>query len=257
MITNKDVNHKLAEYLTDIDLLSLNSINKYYYKVFDDQFWRRRFLDFYSKNLAENLPENYNVYNESWKKYYFIVKKKLDKDRYDNAIKFCIEEDRVDLLEMIYNKYKCSYKIINNHVTDTKSWFSPISYSIKKDSYRCFEYIFKNISTYFTHIYFRIAILNHAHKIVEYLFEETIEKQLLFVFDENCLICAKILENKFLKYQDKIMNILYDCNPDFIKNLKNHKTFTLFIRKIKDRLPEYKKRALEKERFDIFDILNV
>jgi len=240
----KDLNHKLTEFLDDKDLISLMIVNKYYYNVFDEAYWKRRLL----KNFSEFLPEKYNIYEESWKSFYLIVSKWLNATPYF-SIYFAIEKDRLDLLQVIYKKHKTSHGLIRCGVL----CMSPAKLAVEKDSLNCFKYICENLTVYSVYLYLNKAIENHSHKIVEHLKGYTTEHQILKLFQMECPKCYEILKENFHLYERQTIQLLYENNFTVNKLLNEHnKIFEAFAKQIPyKRLIYYKHEAMERNNYNI------
>jgi hypothetical protein len=66
----KDLDYYFAAFLDDDDIFNLEVVNKYYNEIFkNDFFWKRRFYQFFYKDI--NLKDKYINSNKiNWKKYY-------------------------------------------------------------------------------------------------------------------------------------------------------------------------------------------
>jgi hypothetical protein len=244
MFKIKDLNHKLSEFLSDKDLLSLTLINKYsYYHVFDEKYWKRKFNK-YDYNIQ------FNIYNENWKKYYYLISKWLNEGDHIKSINFAIHEDRSDLLKMIYirNKYQKT-QTIYDWSGQNKDIFDPMTEIIEEDSVRCFDYIY-DPSKYYTFLKIKHVILIHSHKILNYLSKDIKEDHAHLILKNNCEKCAENLINE--KY----------TNYEFLNRIKNYediykiynKPFHNIIKCIQD-IDQIKSRALEENNFELIKAL--
>jgi len=245
MIGIKDLDRKISDYLEDKDVLCLISLNNYYEETFDEQYWKRRLLQKYS----DYLPEKYNIYNENWKNYYLMISDFFMKQDYYDVIKFSIEEDRVDLLEIFHKKYDCSLNIIRDWYRRRESYL-PFNIAIKNDSIECFKYICENLNVYSPSLSLSNAIRNHSHKIVNNLKEYSTEIHITLLFEVDCLECAKSLEEYFYKYSIINSLHLYRIIDKLLE--KDNKSFHLFLNKLSyEDIYEYKKIALASDNFNV------
>ena len=245
MIGIKDLDRKLSDFLEDKDVFSLICVNKYYSKVFNEEYWKRRLIS----KFSDILPKNYNIYNETWKKYYLMVSHFLNQDYY-TSITFCIKEDRVDLLEIFYQKYNCNLNILRDWYKKRESCI-PINLAVENDSIKCFKYISENLEIYSPTLNLSRALDYHAHNIVDYLKEYIEEGHIMSIFEHDCLVCAEKL-NKFFYKNDIIYELhYYKTLVEKILKIYNE-TFALFVKNINyDELLKYKNACLKRNHYDV------
>ena len=255
MIPIKDVNHKLSEFLDDADLFSLSQVNTYYHRIFDEAYWRRRFFHNFSNFLTDG--QKYNLYDESWSKYYRLLYTWSRKPTY-NAVVFAIEKDRADLLSIIYKKNSLKYE---NTVYDwskkMSNFMTPVSEAVSQDSIHCFRLIVKNLNYYIPELSLNDAIICSAHKIVEELVNYANNRAIISMMRQDCLICAGLLEPYIEKHIDKVIDYLFQ-NPEFVRGITENvnKCFDLFVHKLSlDEMDHYKKEALNRNRYDVIKAL--
>lgn len=182
----KDIDYKFTEFLDNKTLFSLKVVNKYYVKIFDDKFWKRRFFYFYKKYIK--LDDKYiNIYKQNWIKYYKLTSylynfKNLAISLYDSIIM-----DSPDLFYLLinYNKLKTNklfnsgkYKDIEayNYTSKNNLRFLPINLIIEKDSVNCFKFLIKEQNKKLYEYYFENSIRNKSHNIINYMIEKNIIK---------------------------------------------------------------------------------
>jgi hypothetical protein len=253
----KDLDHQLADFLLDNDLRNLQIVNKYYIRIYDDAFYRRRFYNYILSLKTIKEINEMNIYKESWKKFYYLVKKLVENSDHISSLRMCIDEDRVDILSLMF--------IINNFTSEGTiyGWahpkhemINPIGYCITKDSVKCFEYLYK--------IKNNDIDLNycHAHKIKEYLYQENSRdgtdnvREIFQSFFNRCETCYNLI--KYIDV-DKIIGELY-WRVDHVELISEYsmynKAFHLFVKSIPhSKLLEYKNEAIEIYRLDITKLL--
>ena len=228
----KDLVYELSKYLSDKDILSLSLTNKYYYNIFDEKYWKRKFV-----NNINYEDINYNLYDERWKFYYLLVSKWLKNKDPISALKFAISEDRSDLLNILFLKYNYDKgKYIYDWYTGKS--FSPMMEVLEDDSINCFKFLY-NSELYHNYIIVKDAILKHSHKILVLLKNKIIEDHVIMIINQNCKKCAKNVNFQryanynFLKkldytYINTIFNIPFsilvkyiDIDKDKDKNISN------------------------------------
>lgn len=252
----KDLDQKLAEFLSDGDLSNLNSINRYYFRIYDDAFYRRRFYQFYN-TFPFSSTVDMNIYGQSWKFFYYLVKKWLAEPDRVKSVCYCIDEDRVDILSLIYikNKYLKESRIWDWEKAKTM-YVVPPEYCLKRDSCKCFQY-FNNISVEEYQNYYQ----NYdPHCIKKFWYEngimksKEIIKEIIFSFEHNCEECYKLFQDDI--ESEKIMNELFYLPTNTF--LEYNKPFSLFINTIPhSKLLEYKNLALNRNRLDIVNLLTL
>lgn len=247
MFKIKDLNHKLSEFLPDKDLLNLSLINKYsYIDVFNEEYWKRKFFNEY----ANEYIIQFNIYNESWKKYYFLIRKWLNEEDHITSINFTIHEDRSDLLQMIYikNKYNKSNPIYGWH-NQGRNFLDPMTEIIETDAIQCFVYIYEPAKHY-NYILVKNVILIHSHKILNYLSNYIKKDHIYLILKHNCDKCTENL--KLEKY----------ANYEFLNNIENYKRinevynklFHDIVKKIEN-IDQFKSQALHENKFDMIKAL--
>lgn len=246
MIGIKDIDRKISDYLKDEDVFSLILVNKYYHSTFDDQYWRRRLI----KNFSHYLPEEYNIYNESWKKFYLMIGHFFRSEDYYKAIKFSIEEDRLDLLEIIHKKYDFNFNIVRDWYKRRESYI-PLNLCVENDSLKCFKYIYKKLDICSLSLCLSKSIDYHSHKIAKYLKRYLDESHIMAIFYSDCRVCYENLKDVF--YKKNIINNLHYHKTILNKLLeKNSINFSLFIKNISYHdLLKYKNTELEKNHYDV------
>jgi hypothetical protein len=252
----KDLDQKLAEFLSDADLSNLNSINRYYFKIYDDAFYRRRFYQFYN-SFPFSSTIDMNIYHQSWKNFYYLVKKWLAESDHVKSICYCIDEDRVDILSLIY--------IQSKYLKDSRIWdwanekcfyVVPPEYCLKRDSCKCFQY-FNNISVEEYQEYYQQY---DPHRIKRFWYEngimseEEIMREIIFSFEINCETCYNMFQDKI--ETDLIFYRLFSISENAF--LEYNKPFNLFIKTIPhSKILEYKNIALQKDRLDVVNLLTI
>jgi hypothetical protein len=250
----KDLDVKLAEILDDKDLRSLNEVSKYYVRILNDSFYRRKF-DKLLKTLPKftNMPEM-NMYKETWKRFYNVAKYALEPNEHRKKIEFAIIQDRDDILSLIFLKYGHKDNSIYDWEETGNDWIDPIQLAISKDSAKCFTYLLE-----FTLGYYPTAVFNnHAHKIIiSKKFQEVLHLReringIISSFETGCKSCYSSLYTSDL--QDTIVNELYDV--DVIPFL--HSPFSIFMKSIpRDDLLRYKDIAIDSDRFDLIKLFTI
>jgi len=253
----RDLDCKIAEYLSDEDLKSLNRVNKYYMKIYDNAFYRRRFYHFYNSYLFSSTVEM-NIYNESWKKFYFCTMKWINECDHIKSVEFCIEEDRADILSLIFikNNYRKNGTIYG-WCDPKQNCIVPVIHCIKKDSLNCYKYINDTMCIDDYQNFYRKY---HAHKIKQYWYEkemmnsEQIYREALFAFKNDCECCYNIIKDK-IEFND-MMELLIFMNDKQFCYKKYNKTFHLFVTNISySKIIKYKEIAMKNNRLDIIKLL--
>ena len=225
----KDLDVKLAEKLNDKDLRNLNCVSKYFLRILDEAFYKRRFDTFLNKLPKYSILPEMNMYEESWKKFYHSVVKALDPNKHSWKIELAIEEDRADILALIFRKYRHTDSSIYDWEEKERDWLDPIQLTIDKDSVKCFTYLLQ-----FTIGYYPTSVFKkHAHKIiVSEKFQELLGKEeriraIIASFYNGCEVCFSCLYNPRL--QDRVIEEfwhidivpLLDCtSPSFVTFMK-------------------------------------
>ncbi len=240
MIKIKDLNHKISDYLDDRDILSLNSVNKYYYNVFDDIYWKRKF---YKKF---NFDIEINIYNEPWKFYYLLIVKWLKKHDHVSSILFAVSKDRSDLLRMIYLKNNYKSNIIRGWSNIKRESIDVTDEVIEEDAINCFKFIYK-INNYYKFLLISKSIMYHSHNILLYLKENIKKDHILLIFRNNCLKCSEIVD--FKKYANyNFINLIPVKDLIYINSIYNI-PFHIFVKEIKD-VKKIKSKLLEYNNFE-------
>lgn len=166
----KDLDYFLATLLDDETLFILNICNKYYYNLFNEDFWKKRFNMKYREYIR--LEDNYiNVHREKWKKYYYITHILLKEREINKSIYYSISKDLPDLFYLIIFKKDINPYVLLNYggsILFSGMSFIPINTMIYKDSINCFETFF-SLERYNPSFYLDIAIERKSHKISNYL----------------------------------------------------------------------------------------
>jgi len=182
----KDIDYKFTDFLDNKTLFSLSIVNKYYIKIFDNKFWKRRFYYFYKKHI--NLNNVYiNIYNQEWNKYYKLTTHLYNFQNLAISIYNSIIIDSPDLFYLLinFNKLKTNklfntgkYKDIEayNYISKSELRFLPINLIIEKDSINCFKFLIKEQNKNLYEYYFENSIRNKSIKIVNYMIEKNIIK---------------------------------------------------------------------------------
>jgi len=254
----KDLVYMIAEKLEDDEVINLSLISKYYNKIINENFWKKRF---FSKNeITNTIMDNIelNIYNESWKKYYFMVKKIVTDENHIGNIKFIIDEDRSDLLIIFYKKHGYHYNMNIYDWNNNVGFINPLDHCIKKDSIKCFK-VFKEFFPISN--FLNSCIIYDSHKIIEHLLDSEYPhpaSDIIIVLNKQCETCAKLLEKKNLFDMDVIIKILY-TNSYIVDNIINgNKIFSYFVKKIpREKMEKYKNDALERNRFDVIKCLTM
>ena len=254
----KDLDVKLGEMLNDKDLLNLNCVSRYYLRILDDAFYRRRF-----EKLVERLPKysilpEMNMCQESWKRFYNVVKFALHPDEHSRKIEMSTEEDRADILSLIFRKYQHTDNSIYDWDQKEKGWVDPIQLTIDKDSAKCFSYLLQ-----FTIGYYPTSVFKkHAHKIISsQKFQELLGVKerinaILYSFENGCQECFHSLYEPSL--QDKIIDELYHINIAPFLDLNVSSSFTTFMQTIShDQLLIYKQVAINRDRFNLIKLFTI
>ena len=258
----KDLVYKIAVLLEDRDVKNLSLINKHYYtNIFNEDFWKKRL---YTK-FNDILPEKVNIYNESWKKYYFLVDKWVNEIDLIKSVKFVISEDRSDLLRMIYTRWKQIYNanIYDWNRKNNDKFLNPYLYAIRKDSINCFNTFISENGNFEPPFYLELneALFHDSHKIIKHLSKYIKSLHIITIFNNNCETCGKIAENIFEKYTGEIIYLLTMLSYKNVveKLLKgDNKPFSMFVNKIPyKKLLEYKNKALERNKPEVSKCLTI
>ena len=254
----KDLDVKLAEKLNDKDLRNLNCVSKYFLRILDEAFYKRRF-DTFLKTLPKYsiLPEM-NMYKESWKRFYNISTQALDANKHSWKIDLAIEEDRSDILGLIFRKYRHTDSSIYDWEEKDRDWLDPIQLTIDRDSVNCFLYLLQ-----FTIGYYPTSIFKkHAHKIINSdNFQERLGVRerihaIMYTFENGCKHCYSALYTPDL--QDKIVDELYNTDVIPLLNIHANSSFSTFMNSIPyDDLIRYKEVAIHRDRFYLIKLFTI
>ncbi len=247
----KDLDHKLANLLDDADLKKLNLLNKSSLRIYDNVFYKRRFLQ-YLQGL-----ENHSVLPEmnitQWRNFYYAVKKCINTESHVSTIYKLIEKDRDDLLSLMFRKYKYSNDTIYDWTSGEKDYIFPMARVIFEDKKKCFNYLFQ-FGKFDVHDVFR----NHAHKIMKCeKFQESLNKgikiiTILDIFKNGCLTCFNLIYNEEIKKD--VVNLLYNLYGTDVLHLSSvySVSFSAFMKTwTEDELLYQRNRALNENRYDL------
>ena len=257
----KDLDVKLAELLTDKDLESLNRVSKYFLRIFDEAFYKRRFYIFLKTLPKHSILPEMNVYNEPWKKFYNLTKCALQHDKHSRKIEKAIEEDRSDILSLIFRNYEHKDNSIYDWDDRTKDWIDPIQLTISKDSARCYAYLLQFSIGYYPNSVFK----NHSHKIIHSKnFQEILSLKerinaIIYSFENGCEKCYSALYTPDL--QDKVIDELYDTDVVSLLpllDLTASSPFSVFMDSIPyDDILKYKEVAIYRDRFYLIKLFTI
>ncbi len=253
----KDLDHKLAELLDDADLKNLNFLNKSSLRIYDNVFYKRRFLQ-YLQNLENHsiLPEM-NI--TEWRKFYYAVKKCLNEESHVSTIYKLIEKDRDDLLSLMFRAYKYSSATIYDWSEGEKDYIFPMARVIYEDKEKCFNYLFQ-FGAFDVNDVFR----NHAHKIMKCeKFQESLNRgikimSILDIFKNDCLTCFNSIYSEELKKD--VINLLYNLYGTDVLHLSSvySAAFSAFMKTwTEDELLYQRNRALNENRYDLVKLYTI
>ena len=254
----RDLDVKLAEILSDKDLASLNRVSRYFLRILDEAFYRRRF-----DKLVKSLP-NYsilpemNMLEESWKRFYNVTQYALDFNKHSLKIESAIEEDRADVLALIFRKYQHKDNSIYDWEETDKDWIDPIQLTIDRDSVKCFSYLLQ-----FTIGYYPTSVFKkHSHKIIRSeKFQELLGVKerinaIIDSFENGCQACFSALYSSNL--QDKIIDELYNVNIIPFLDLNSSSSFSTFMNSISyDDVLKYKEVAIYRDKFYLIKLFTI
>ena len=256
ILRNKDLDQKLGDLLDEKSLKALNCVNRYYTGILNDEYYKRRF-----RREVRNDISNMNIKNESWQKFYFLVKKYLTDEDHVNSVRLLILADQADILELLYEKHNC-YKntdTIYGWQNKTRGYTNPLSLSIEHDRVKCFQYLSKlqpsNINVAW-------MIHSHAHKILK-VHEPMLSKEdkalnFLYSCEGNCMACSELL-NMSDVFPHKILAVLYNSDSFSVDYFTYR--HSLPLQKYMNSIPRndllfYKEEALQRNRMEIVQLLN-
>ena len=246
MFKIKDLNHKLADLLDDKNLLNVNNLNRECVKIYDNIYYKRRLTNYLK-------PEILKIENENWKEFYYMIKYYLTDDNHVSKIKRLINQDRVDILSLLFKKYGYSYKPIYNWSSEKRDILDPMNYAITKDSEKCFLYLSSFDQSLNVNVF-----KYHAHKIIQterFRNMASIQERingLIFIFLQGCASCYNSLYSKDL--EEEIIEEIY--HTDISNLLKEYsEAFSLFIKSID--ISYYRNQANNRNRYDIVKLLTI
>ena len=251
----KDLDHKLGELLDDKNLKVLNYLNKTCIRIYDEAFYKRRFLKYL------NTLENYSVLPESnvtkWKIFYYTFSKYISSKNHVKIIKTLIEEDEDYMLSLLFRKYKYSNATIYDWYGHERDYLSPMDYVISKDSKKCFDYLFQ-----FQHIDTENIFRNHAHKIMNSKNEFTSPEMkiiaILSIFQNGCITCFNSIYSE--SYKQSIIELLYIADPEDISHLTSvySAAFSAFMKTwTSQELLYYRNDAFIKNRYNLVKLYTI
>lgn len=252
----KDLDVKLGEILKDKDLKNLNRVSKYYLRILDEAFYKKRFEKMLSELANNSVLPKMNLYDESWKKFYYYSKYALEVNQHSLKIEKAITEDRADILSLIFRKYGHRDNSIYDWEDRISNWIDPIQLSISRDSLECFSYLLQ-----FTVGYYPTSVSKkHAHKIMssnkfrELLNEKERIDAIIYSFENGCEICFSTLYSSDL--QDAIIEELY--NVDITSFLDLSEAFSNFMNTISlDDILKYKEIAIHRDKFPLIKLFTI
>ena len=183
-----------------------------------------------------------------------MVRKLIEGDDHVKAIKFAINEDRVDILNLIF--IKSGY-----YTTPTiYGWYSknrdhviPLHYAIVKDSLKCFQYLY-DLSEKDDEEIIDDAFLHCAHKILGYMNSLQIkhsDDNRLKIIKKGCSQCYHL--SNFSNFFDFLYNSLR--NYEITINRYNA-AFHFLVKSLPyERILFYKNQACEQNRIEICKLL--
>lgn len=172
----RDIDYYFSNFLTDNDLFNLSNSNKYYYNLFDENFWKKRFYAKYDIKLENKYI---NIKNYNWKKYYRMAHELLNFDETSTSLKskinrniyYSISKDLPDIFYLLITENNINPDTTLNYggsIFSSGMTFKPINTMIYKDAINCFETFF-SLEKHNPSFYLDIAIERKSYKIVEYL----------------------------------------------------------------------------------------
>ena len=254
ILRHKDLDQKLADLLDDNNLKAINCVNRYYTRVLDDEYYKRRFR----REIKYDIS-NMNINKEPWKTFYFKAQKYLQDEDHVNVIRLLVLGDHADILQLVYEKYSYQDKeTIYGWNSKTKDYTNPLTLTIEHDRAKCFQYLYElqnplNCST--------LIISYHAHKILK-TYVSKLDENLKAVnayhcFDDKCMECYDLLDISSVPAH-KILNVLYQVDLESIGYFISQHSRPL--QKFMDGIPRsdlifYKEEALQRNRMDIVKLL--
>ena len=253
----KDLNFLLSEYLDDLDVLQLSHINRYYYDLYNNLFWKKRFLNRY-RNLIYHIEDKYiNYYKEPWKEYYFHTFFFLNIENYVVSSHCAIREDRVDLLSLILVKYKPNiHELFVSSIRHTN--FVPLTLAVEYDSINCYKILDLNVREQD----FESMIRFKSDKILRYVYERSkCDYDISFImyclmYDSPALI-QLMTEHNTLDVENAIEGILGAKFPQ--KFPQNNSAFKQFLKHpyfTHENLFKFKTKALYRNNLDLLSLIN-
>ena len=185
----KDLDYMLTDFLDDKSVFILYITNKYYFQLFSENFWKKRFFFKYKKYI--NINNKYiNIFQENWKKYYVFTNKTILKANFILAIHDSIVNDLPDLFNLIINiNHIDPCKLLNsskyhdltatNYKSDREKRFMSMNLIIKHDSINCFKSFYNPANPFHISMikhYLYYAIRDRSDKIVEYIVKNKLTK---------------------------------------------------------------------------------
>ncbi len=247
----KDLDHKLAALLDDADLKNLNLLNKSSLRIYDNAFYKRKFLQYLQSFDNHSILPEMNI--TEWRKFYYAVKKCLKTESHVATIYKLIEKDRDDLLSLMFRKYKYSSDTIYDWSGGEKDYVFPMARVIFQDKEKCFNYLFQ-----FGKLDMDAVFTNHAHKIMNCeKFQNSLTvpiktMSIIDIFKNGCLTCFNSIYDEELKKD--VINLLYNLYLIEISHLlcEYSASFSAFMKTwTEDELLYQRNRALHENRYDL------
>ena len=225
----KDLDLFLCNYLDDTDIFNLSHVNKYYYKLFNDQFYSNRYYKKYGK-ISELIPRQTN------KKTYYENTGALQKTSLI-AVEFAIIHDRIDLLILIYYFHEKMEKIKPLY-DPTRFLYHPIELAIEYDSIECFKYLLVALDIHFIDV----SIKYKSDKILRFICDK-MKKNIFtgrrfyycFEYDSPMFIQLYLRKNRIFE-QELVDNVIYHITYPADNVLgwltKHNSAFAMFVNRL-------------------------
>ena len=259
LIGIKDLDYLLADRLDDRSIFNLQQTNQYYYKLFDDKYYLKRYLKKYGDLLSNKLDlKKIKITKEL----YFENQKYLICSKHVAGTVFAISQDRPDLLFLIVYFLKTEIRYLVNS-------YNILQNIVEKDAIECFKYHYCGEFEYFI---IEIAIKNKSDRILRYLdrfdlFNDSLMVDFMIYLSiihySPCylelLLNKRVLSDKLI--DDVLIRIIH--LEDMRKTCYNwseryNRAAYLFISNLsEEKVEEIKSVCLEENRYYIIKLLTV
>jgi hypothetical protein len=241
----KDIDYKISSFLKNNYIFTLSHVNTYYFKLFDEKYWKNKLVK----------EHRINFYNEPWKFYYFIVEKNL-KDGVIESVESVINENRPDILKFIFTQNEYDKTFSTFLITSEGAFSAPFDISIKNGSLECFKYLVSivNPSKHSYSYFLSSSLIYKKLNITEFLLEKIKLKRthIQIGLNHNYVEFFTFINYEHIQHIN-VYNVL-SCT-DISK--KNWASFQIFILKFPSfKIFEYKMEALRNNRDDVSNLLS-